>query len=76
MVEFITVGEKVKRLRKQLGMTQDDLQSENVTRGLISMIETGKREVTYSTAIKMVKKFNRRASELGFAMNVDADYLM
>lgn len=75
-MEFIEVGEKIKRLRKQLGMTQEDLQAENVTRGLISMIETGKREVTYSVSIKLADKFNKKASELDFTLNVDADYLM
>lgn len=75
-MEFLTSGEKIKRLRKQLGLTQDDLQDENVTRGLISMIETGRRELTYSVAIKTADKFNKKATELGFILNVDANYLV
>lgn len=76
IVEFITTGEKIKRVRKQLAMTQDDLQVGNVTRGLISMIETDNRELTYWLAIKMADKFNKKAIKLGFAMNINADYLM
>lgn len=75
-MEFLTSGEKIKRLRVQLSLTQDDLQSENVTRGLISMIETGKRDLTYAAAIKLSDKFNKKAEELGFILNVDAQYLI
>ncbi len=45
-MNFITPGEKIKRLRIQLNLTQEDLQTENLTRGLISMIETSRRDVT------------------------------
>lgn len=74
-MQFITPGEKVKRLRKQLKLTQDELRSDKVTRGLISMIESGKRDLTYAAAIKLSDKFNKKAEELGFALNIDANYL-
>lgn len=60
-MNFLTTGEKIKRLRIQLNLTQEELQTENVTRGLISMIETNKRDVTYATAVKLVDKFNEKA---------------
>lgn len=75
-MEFLQSSDKIRRLRRQLGLTQDDLQTENVTRGLISMIETGKRELTYSVAIKLSDKFNTKALELGLILNIDADYLI
>jgi len=37
-MKFLTTGEKIKKLREQLNLTQEDLIAENVTRGLISMI--------------------------------------
>jgi len=52
-MKFLSMGEKVQKLRDQLNLKQEDLVSENVTRGLISMIETGRREITYKTAIKL-----------------------
>lgn len=73
---FLTPGQKVKRLRIQLDLKQDDLKSENVTRGLISMIETDRRDITPSTAVKLSEKFNARAEELNTIVNVDAEYLM
>ncbi|MDD3225836.1 MAG: helix-turn-helix transcriptional regulator, partial [Clostridium sp.] len=75
-MNFLTAGEKVKRLRKQLNLTQEDLQMENVTRGLISMIETDKRDITYNTAVKLTEKFNERAEELDAILNIDEAYLM
>ncbi len=75
-MKFLTMGEKVKKLREQLNIKQDDLVSERVTRGLISMIETGRRDVTYGTAVKLAEKFNEKAEELSIIMNIDEAYLM
>ncbi|WP_026884817.1 helix-turn-helix transcriptional regulator [Clostridium akagii] len=75
-MKFLTTGEKVRRLRTQLKLNQEDLQTENVTRGLISMIETGRRDVTYKTAVKLVEKFNEKAEELDIISNIDEAYLM
>ncbi len=75
-MEFLTTGEKVKKLREQLKLKQEDLVSERVTRGLVSMIETGRREVTYKTAVKLAEKFNEKAEELNIILNIDEAYLM
>ncbi len=75
-MKFLTTGEKVRKLREQLNIKQEDLVSEKVTRGLISMIETGRREVSYKTAIKLAEKFNTKAEELNIILNVDEAYLM
>jgi tetratricopeptide (TPR) repeat protein len=40
------------------------------------MIETGKRDINYATAIKLAEKFKQKANELNVILNVDADYLM
>jgi tetratricopeptide (TPR) repeat protein len=76
MMNFLTTGEKIKRLRIQLNLTQEELQTENVTRGLISMIETNKRDVTYATAVKLVDKFNEKAEDLDIILNINEAYLM
>ncbi|WP_026881346.1 helix-turn-helix domain-containing protein [Clostridium akagii] len=75
-MEFPTTGEKVKKLRQQLSIIQEDLISENVTRGLISMIETDRRDVTYKTAVKLAEKFSEKAEELNIILNIDEAYLM
>lgn len=73
---FLTQGEKVKLLRKKLKMNQQDLVSERITRPFISMLESGKRRLTYVTADAIIKKFNKRAEELDINLEEDIDYLM
>jgi len=75
-MKFLTTGEKVKKLREQLNLTQEDLIAENVTRGLISMIETERRDISYKTAIRLAEKFNGKAEELNIILNIDEGYLM
>jgi tetratricopeptide (TPR) repeat protein len=75
-MEFLTTGEKVKLIRKQLKMKQHDLQDENITRGLISMIEINKRELQHDVAIKFIEKFKKRAISIGVTLNIDENYLL
>ncbi|WP_446898334.1 helix-turn-helix domain-containing protein [Clostridium sp. LBM24168] len=75
-MKFLTSNEKIKKLRKDLNMKQQDLQDENITRGLISMIEIGRRNLKYDTAVILAKKFNARAKELGHELSIDGDYLL
>ena len=73
---FLTQGKKIKALRSKLYMNQQDLVSENITRPLISMIELGKRNLTYDAANSIIKKFNKKANKLGINLDVDIDYLL
>jgi tetratricopeptide (TPR) repeat protein len=75
-MEFLTTGEKIKLIRKQLKMKQSDLQEKNVTRGLISMIEINKRELQYDVALKLIEKFRKKATELGIDLGIDENYLL
>lgn len=73
---FLTQGEKIKKLRVKLKMKQQDLVSKRITRPFISMLESGKRTLTYVTADAVIKKFNKRAEELGINLDEDISYLM
>ncbi|MGH2330452.1 tetratricopeptide repeat protein [Thermoanaerobacter mathranii] len=75
-MEFLTPGERVKKIRKMLKMKQRELQSENVTRGFISMIEGNRTTMSRETASIIAEKFNKRARELGIDLNIDGDYLL
>lgn len=57
-------------------MNQEDLVSENLTRGFISMIETGKRGISRDTAEVISNRLKEKADKLGIKLNIDADYLM
>lgn len=74
-MKFLTPGEKIKKLRTQLNLKQEDLQDEKITQGLISMIETNRREVTPQVALKISNKFNKKATELNLILNIDENYL-
>lgn len=47
-----------------------------ITRGLISMIEIGKRELTNNVASKLIEKFKKRAQELNIILEIDIDFLL
>ncbi|MBA8932409.1 tetratricopeptide (TPR) repeat protein [Clostridium beijerinckii] len=57
-------------------MKQEDLVDEKITRGLISMIEIGKRELTNNVASKLIEKFKKRAQELNIILEIDIDFLL
>lgn len=44
------VADNIKKKRKELKLTQEDLESENVSRSMISLIEIVKTDFTISTA--------------------------
>ncbi|KAA5806033.1 helix-turn-helix domain-containing protein [Thermoanaerobacterium thermosaccharolyticum] len=75
-MEFLTPGEKVKKIRKMLKIKQRELQDENITRGFISMIESNRSRMSIDTAKKIAKKFNERAKELGINLNINGEYLL
>ena len=61
-----TVGERVKRRRTELGLTQDELaQKAGISKGFLSDLENGKRSIGAE-----------RLLDLGRAMSVSLDFLM
>lgn len=73
---FLPQGEKIKTIRKELGMNQADMQDTNLTRAFISMIELGKRRLSRESAKMIVRKFNDRAKEIGIELNINEEYLL
>jgi transcriptional regulator with XRE-family HTH domain len=61
-----TVGERIKRRRAELGLTQDELaQKAGISKSFLSDLENGKRSIGAETLL-----------DLGRAMNVSLDFLM
>ena len=75
-MKFLTNAEKLKSTRKLLKMNQEDLVDENLTRGLISMIEIGKRQISTEVALKLFEKFKLRAKTLNMELNIDNGFLL
>ncbi len=73
-MEILSPGKKIKILRKKIGLRQDQLTDERITRSLISMIENGKRRLNRKSAIIIAQKLNEYYKNLG--QEITAQYLM
>ncbi len=73
-MEILSPGEKVKQLRKDIGLKQDDITDNQITRSLISMIENEKRILSPQTAKIIARKLNQYYKHGGKI--ITADYLM
>jgi transcriptional regulator with XRE-family HTH domain len=61
----ITFGRVLRGLRKEAGLTQEQLGFEaNLERNYISMLERGERQPTLTTLVKLAKPLKKRASQL------------
>ena len=76
MIEFLTPGQRIKKLRKLLNMRQHDLQGEKVKRNFISMIENGERGLSKETARFIAYRFNNKAKELGIDLSNIFSFLL
>jgi len=75
-MEFLEIGEKIKRTRKELNMKQRELQDTNITRAMISMIEIGKRKPSKENMESILKKFQKKAKELNIPFNLEPSYFL
>ncbi len=73
-MNILSPGEKIKRLRREIGLKQDELTDDQITRSLISMIENGKRSLSHETAKIIAKKLNDHYKRYG--KKITANYLM
>ncbi|MFG6416873.1 helix-turn-helix domain-containing protein [Roseateles sp. DC23W] len=61
----VKFGQVLRELRKQVGLTQEQLGFEaGLERNYISMLERGERQPTLSTLVKLAKPLRKRASQL------------
>ncbi|MBM7614323.1 helix-turn-helix domain-containing protein [Alkaliphilus hydrothermalis] len=74
MKKVLSAGEKIKKLRLELGLKQADLTSEAVSKSLISMIEKGKRSLTLQTAEIIAEVLNRYYKNMD--MEITPEFLM
>lgn len=75
-MEFFNPAQRLKRLRIQFNMKQQDFQEEDMTRSYYSMLENGKRNLSFDTASKILEKFQKKAENLGVTLDIDEKYLM
>lgn len=58
IMEILSLGEKIKRKRKELGMTLKDLAGNRITTGQISLIESGKSNPSMDLLEYLSKRLN------------------
>jgi len=73
-MQVVSTGDKIKKLRIDVGLNQEDLTNDEITRSLISMIENNKRSLTYKTAQVIAASLNQYYHNLG--REITADYLL
>jgi HTH-type transcriptional regulator, quorum sensing regulator NprR len=74
-MEFLTTGEKLKKLRLELGLKQHEIEEANITRSFISMVENNKKGMSSESAQAIAKILTIKAREKGIELRVDADFL-
>lgn len=58
-------GAKLKGIREKLGLSQDQVAANSdVTKGNLSMIESGKKDFTFTTLLEIAKGLNVHPKEL------------
>ncbi|WP_291576284.1 transcriptional regulator [Clostridium sp. UBA4548] len=75
-MEFLTPGQRLKKIRKELNMTQNDFTDDTMTRSYFGMIEVGKRNLNKNTAKLIMEKLRSKAKELNIEMNIDENDLL
>ncbi len=70
-MKILSTGEKIKQLRTDIGLKQDDISNDEITRSLISMIENNKRNLTYRTAKIISNSLNKYYVNLGAEITPD-----
>jgi len=70
-MKVLSTGEKIRNLRKGIGLKQEDIVNNGITRSLISMIENNKRNLTYKTAKIIAHSLNAYYIHLGKEITPD-----
>lgn len=74
--DFLDVGRRIRKIRKQLKMKQHDLEEAGITREFISMIENNKRKPNKDVANRIVQLFIKKAHSIGIKLNINAKKLL
>lgn len=74
--EVITVGEKLKAIRKKYKIKQYELSGDNLRRHMISMIETNKSGLTKDTAEILLENIHKICKKSCMECDVTLEYLL
>lgn len=76
--QILSVGEKIKKLRDEAKLTQEDLAGDTITREFLSLLENNKRKLKHDIADFLARKLYKELVEQGkyFAFTISAKSLM
>lgn len=74
--KVLSDGDKLKKIRKKYDLKQDELSGNDITRNLISEIETGAANITKRTAEIIIKNLTELSRGKGFKVAETVGYLM
>ncbi|WP_026476944.1 helix-turn-helix domain-containing protein [Alkaliphilus transvaalensis] len=74
MAKRVGPGDKIRRLRLAMGLTQDALTNDELSKSIVSMIESNKRNLTWKTAHIIADCLNVYYERLG--QKITAEFLM
>ncbi|WP_234117412.1 helix-turn-helix transcriptional regulator [Clostridium hydrogenum] len=72
----ISDGDKIKAIREKYNLKQDEISGNDITRNLISEIETNKANITKKTAEVIIKNLTELGKKKGFKVTETVEYLM
>ena len=78
-MDYFTIlkpGQRLRQIRKRLGLTQGDLSAENMSKNYISMFENGKRPINVINATYLADILNSKAKEMGINLNITSSYFI
>lgn len=76
MYTLLTPGQKIKEIRKQIGLNQQDIVGGQITRNMVSIIENDKSRLTPAVATIIAENINKICASRGIEYSVDEDYLL
>lgn len=75
MFEILTPGQKLKKLRKELSLTQAQLASGTISREFISMVEHDVRRLSADNALSLMDRFRQITEEQNIPFKFPMDFL-
>lgn len=75
-MEVVSVGKRLRRIRKQFGIRQDEIVGDLVTRNMISIIENDKASLTPKVAQIVAEHINQICVDRGFNFNITVEELL
>ncbi|GKU26384.1 helix-turn-helix domain-containing protein [Clostridium folliculivorans] len=73
-MEFYNPSEKIRQMRKKFRVNQAALEGVNMTRAFISMMESGKRNVSKASSKHLAERFNEIAKRISVNLDLDEEY--